>query len=104
MKKVLLSAFALVTVSLSYGKDCKELSKVKLALNEHNECTEGMIYPCVYNIIVKNRNGDVVKTIPYNGTARDAQGCCDWSDNNVAIWTKQFANSPSYTVESDLQI
>lgn len=70
-------------------------------------CEESSIttfYPCVYNILIKNRNGDVVKTISYNGTTPDPQRCCDWSDNNVAIWTKQLANSPGYTATSDLQV
>lgn len=60
------------------------------------------VMPCVYNIVIKNTRGEVVKTIPYNGTTYDWRDCFNWATNNVKIWTAQLSNSPGYTAEHDL--
>jgi hypothetical protein len=103
MKKFVLSAgLFLALTATSFAMNSETASEIKTM----ESAIEKIAYPCKYNILIKNKNGDVVKTIAYDGTTPgdDSGPCCDWSANNVKIWQAQLVNSPGYTVESDLVV
>ncbi|MCO6148967.1 hypothetical protein [Flavobacterium sp. NRK1] len=100
MKKVFLSAgLILALTATSFAKNCETIVDIKSS--DKNTSTDEVM-PCVYNILIKNSRGEVVKTIPYNGTTANWTDCFNWAANNVKIWTAQIANSPGYTAEHDL--
>ncbi|MDV6167174.1 hypothetical protein R1T16_01980 [Flavobacterium sp. DG1-102-2] len=101
MKKAFITTCLLVAISATgFAKNSKTVTDTKTEVKNTSENT--LAPPCTYNILIKNVRGQVVRTIPYNGSTPTVRDCCDWAANNVKIWKAQYANSPGYTAESDM--
>ena len=107
MKKVFLTAGLILTLTATgFAKNPETIVDVKSSdkntSKDDKNTSEDEVMPCVYNILIKNSRGQVVNTIPYNGTTANWTDCFNWAASNVKIWTAQYAHSPGYTAEHDL--